>query len=94
MNLNSVKLKLIEKVIKTNNAELLETILDALSQESGLVKETQASYGTKEDEPIDITTLSPAFQESIRIGLEQSDRGEGISDEEDKKYWEQWFKEN
>ncbi len=94
MNLNSVKLKLIEKVIKTNNAELLENILDALSQESGLVKESQAPYGIKEDKPIDISTLSLGFQESIRRGLADAEAGRVYTQEEEEKYWEEWFKEN
>ncbi len=94
MNLNTLKLELIQHILATDDPELLEKILEIVSQDSAVLRESQAPYSIKEDEPVDLSTLSPELQESIKRGLADVEAGRVHSHEDEEKYWEQWFKEN
>lgn len=94
MKLEALKLELVQRILATDDRELLEKLLEMLSQESLMLRETQAPYVTKKEEPSRLEDLSPAFQESIKRGLADAEAGRVHSHEDEEKYWKQWFKEN
>ncbi len=94
MDINSLKLKLIEKIIKTDDLELLKNMLEMLSQKTTILRESQAPYSIKEEEPIDLSTLSPEFQESIKRGLADMEAGRVYTQEQMENFFEDWLQED
>ncbi len=94
MDINSLKLKLIEKIIKTDDLELLENMLEMLSHKATKFCESQAPYSIKEDEPVDLSTLSPELQESIKRGLADVEAGRVYTQEQMEKLFENWLQED
>ena len=94
MNLNTLKLELIQHILATDDPELLEKILEIVSQDSAVLRESQAPYSIKEDEPVDLSTLSPELQESIKRGLADVEAGRVYTQEQMEKLFENWLQED
>lgn len=96
MKLNTLKLELIKRILATDDPQLLEEMLEVFSRETVVLKEARTSYHLKEKEaePLDLSTLSPEFQESIRRGLADAEAGRMYTQEQMEKFFEDWLQED
>lgn len=94
MSLQNDKLKLIQMIIATEDESTIRKVMAYMKDEHMSVAEQQADYGVEDESAVRLEDLSPELQESIKRGLAQLERGEGIPDEVDEKYRERWFEEN
>jgi len=94
MSLDSQKLELIQMIMGIYDESTLVKVAAFLKDEQLSLAEQQANYGVEAESVVNIEDLSEEFQASIKRGLAQLERGEGISDEEDQKFWDKWFEEN
>jgi hypothetical protein len=93
MNIAELKLEIISKIIATDNVALLTKILKIINdyESNSLVNEPTSIYEKVTSEKFFV--LNEWQQKKIHIALKQVENGEYISEEEDKKEMEKWFKE-
>lgn len=94
MSIDRQKIELIQMIMATDDESTLRKVAAFLKDEQMSLAEQRADYGVDEESVVQIEDLSEELQASIKRGLAQLERGEGISDEEDRKYWDKWFEEN
>lgn len=88
MNIAELKLEIIAKIIATDDAALLNKILEIINdyESNSFVNEPTTTYEK-------IRVFSAEEQRKINIALKQVENGEYISDEEAQIEIERWFKE-
>ncbi len=93
MNLAELKLELIAQIIATNDVALLNKIQEIINnyESNSVVNEPVATY--EKTSPEKVYVLNEWQQKRIDIALKQVENGEYISEEEDQKEMEIWFKE-
>ena len=94
MNIAELKLDLIQKIIDCNDINLLSKISDLLEVENYKITEENSSEVNEsvlKYEKIRIFTAEE--QQKIDLALEQVKNGEFLSEEEENKEMQRWFKE-
>ena len=94
MNIAELKLDLIQKIIDCNDINLLSEISDLLEVENYKITEENSSEVNEsvlKYEKIRIFTAEE--QQKIDLALEQVKNGEFLSEEEENKEMQRWFKE-
>ncbi len=88
MELVELKLEIIAKIIAIDDVILLNKILESIAgyELNSLVNEPTTIYHK-------VYVLNEWQQKRIDIALNQVENGEYISEEEDKKEMQKWFKE-
>ena len=93
MNLAELKLEIIAKIIATDDVILLnriEEIIDSYEQ-NAVVDEPNSIYEKETSEKIYV--FNEWQQKRIDIALKQVENGEYLTEEEDEKEMQRWFKE-
>jgi hypothetical protein len=92
MNLDELKLEIIGKIIATDDVVLLNKIQEIINdyETNSVVNEPMATYKKTTSEKIYI--LNEWQQKRIDIALKQVENGEYITEEEDQKEMQLWFK--
>jgi predicted transcriptional regulator len=93
MNIAELKLEIIAKIIATDDVALLNKIQEAINdyESNSLVNEPSTIYEKATSEKIYI--LNEWQQKRINIALKQVENGEYITEEEDEKEMQIWFKQ-
>ena len=94
MNIAELKLDLIQKITDCNDINLLSEISDLLEVENYKITEENSSEVNEsvlKYEKIRIFTAEE--QQKIDLALEQVKNGEFLSEEEENKEMQRWFKE-
>ena len=93
MNLAELKLEIIAKIIATHDVTLLNKIQEIINsyQSNSLINEPTVNYEKATSEKGYI--LNEWQQKRIDIALKQVENGEYLSEEEDQKEMQKWFKE-
>ncbi len=93
MNIAELKLEIIAKIIATDDVALLNKIQDIINdfESNSSVNDPAATYEKVTSEKIYV--LNEWQQKRIDIALKQVENGEYISEEEDQKEMQIWFKE-
>ena len=94
MNIAELKLDLIQQIIDCNDINLLSKISDLLEVENYKITEENSSEVNEsvlKYEKIRIFTAEE--QQKIDLALEQVKNGEFLSEEEENKEMQRWFKE-
>lgn len=93
MNIAELKLEIIAKIIATDDIALLNKILEIINdfESNSLVNEPAVTY--KKASPEKVYVLNEWQQKRIDIALKQVENGEYITEEEEEKEMEIWFKE-
>ena len=89
MSTSDLKLKVIAQIIATNDISLLDRIEETIKSNL-LVNEPVSTYEKTASEKIYI--FSEWQQKRIDMALKQVENGEFLTEEEDKKEMERWFK--
>lgn len=91
MELATLKLELIQKIIATNDVDLLLKIKAILENPEISLELNEASIAYKVDE--NLYVLNEEQEKMIAISLEQVKNGHVLSEEEAEKGIQKWFKE-
>lgn len=93
MNIAELKLELIAKIIATNDIVLLNRVKEIMDsyEPNAAVKEPTFAYEKETSEKIYV--FNEWQQKRIDIALEQVENGEYLTEEEDEKEMQRWFKE-
>ena len=92
MNIAELKLEIIAKIIATDDVDLLNKIQEIINEykPNSLVNEPAVNYEKTTSEKVYI--LNEWQQKRIDIALKQVENGEYITEEEDQKEMQLWFK--
>ena len=94
MNIAELKLDLIQKIIDCNDINLLSEISDLLEVENYKITEENSSEVNESVLKYEkIRILTAEEQQKIDLALEQVKNGEFLSEEEENKEMQRWFKE-
>ena len=93
MNVAELKLEIIEKIIATDDTELLSRIKEIIEsyESNSLLNDPTSTYEKATSEKIYV--FNEWQQKRIDIALKQVENGEYISDEEAQIEIEKWFEE-
>jgi len=93
MNIAELKLELIAKIIATNDSVLLDKIKEIINayESNSLVNEPTSTYEKVASEKI--YAFNEWQQKRIDIALKQVENGEYLTEEEEEKEMQRWFKE-
>ena len=91
MELATLKLELIQRIIATNDADLLLKINIILENPETSLELSEPSIAYKVDEKV--YALNEWQREKIAISLEQVKNGQVLTEEEAEKDIQKWFKE-
>lgn len=93
MNIAELKLQLIAQIIATSDSVLLDKIKEVINsyQSNSLVNEPTSTYEKVASEKIYV--FNEWQQKRIDIALKQVENGEYLTEEEDEKEMQRWFKE-
>lgn len=93
MNIAELKLEIIAKIVATDDVALLNKIQEIINdyESNSVVNEPTSTYEKTASEKIYV--LNEWQQKRIDIALKQVENGEYLSEEEDKKEMQKWFKE-
>lgn len=91
MELGTLKLELIQKIIATNDMDLLLKIKAILENPEISLELNEPSIAYKVDKKLYV--LNEWQQERINLALKQIDNGECISDEEAEKEIQAWLED-
>lgn len=101
-NLNEIKLKLIAKICKSKNPDLIKALLEKLKENSTVVSEPNSVYENEKpltDEQVenyfkeDEIVLPKSVMEMVEKGMEDVKNGRVSDNEEVEKYFEEWLKD-
>ena len=92
MNIAELKLEIIAQIIATDDTALLNKIQEIINdfESNSLVNEPAATYEKATSEKVYI--LNEWQQKRIDLALKQVENGEYITEEEDQKEMQLWFK--
>jgi predicted transcriptional regulator len=93
MNIAELKLEIISKIIATDDVVLLNKIEEIIKdyKSHSVVNEPTVNYEKATSEKVYI--LNEWQKKRIDIALKQVENGEYLSEEEDQKEMQKWFKE-
>jgi len=93
MNIAELKLEIIAQIIATDDIALLDKIQEIINvyESNLLVKEPTSTYEKATSEKVYV--FNEWQQKRIDIALKQVENGEYLSEEEDQKEMQKWFKE-
>jgi predicted transcriptional regulator len=93
MNIAELKLEIIAQIIATDDIALLDKIQEIINvyESNLLVKEPTSTHEKTTSEKVYV--FNEWQQKRIDIALKQVENGEYLSEEEDQKEMQKWFKE-
>ena len=101
-NLNEIKLKLIAKICKSKNPDLIKALLEKLKENSTVVSEPNSVYENEKpltDEQVENyfregeIVLPKSVMEMVEKGMGDVKYGRVSDNEEVEKYFEEWLKD-
>ena len=93
MSIAELKLEIIAQIIATDDIALLDKIQEIINsyELNSLVNETASTYEKTTSEKVYV--FNEWQQKRIDIALKQVENGEYLSEEEDQKEMQKWFKQ-